>query len=107
MSVVDYFSNLCQELYNPKSSNEREQVQSILETSFPTFTTTTSIKTNIPSFPINTPIDTANALRILLENSPNPYVQVFCFSRLKQLVLDQFTFFNTETKIQLRTYYIK
>lgn len=114
MAQVDerimYFSSLCDQLYNP--SSEQQQVQKILEASFPTFSsdvTTTATTTidleNIPSFGIQTPTDTANALRILLENSPNPFVQTFCLSRLKQLVLAQFTIFDKDTKLHLRKFF--
>jgi exportin-7 len=101
---IVYFSALCEQLYNPKSTSERDQVQNILETSFPTFATLDNVTglDNIPSFHINNPTDTANALRILLENSPNPYVQTFALSRLKQLVMAQFTIFDRDTKLQLR-----
>lgn len=101
---IGYFSTLCHELYNPKSASERDQVQKILEASFPTFASDSHVTLNetIPSFHIANPTDTANALRILLENSPNPYVQTFALSRLKQLVLAQFTLFDNDTKIQLR-----
>lgn len=101
---ISYFTTLCEQLYNPKSSDERDQVQNLLESSFPTFSSSTDtiLDTGRPSFQINTPTDTANALRILLENSPNPYVQTFCLSRLKQLVMAQFTIFDRDTKLQLR-----
>lgn len=102
---IAYLSSLCQELYNPKNPSERDQIQKILEASFPTFSSSDTTKINIdqiPTFDIATPTDTANALRILLENSPNPYVQTFSLSRLKQLVMAQFTIFDRDTKIQLR-----
>jgi hypothetical protein len=103
---INYFSTLCHQLYNPKTSAERDQVQKILETSFPTFASTTEnelvMDPSIPSFGITNPTDTANALRILLENSPNPYVQTFSLSRLKQLVMAQFTIFDNDTKLGLR-----
>lgn len=102
---IAYFSSLCQELYNPKSPSERDQIQKILEASFPTFSSSDTTKINIdqiPTFDVATPTDTANALRIMLENSPNPYVQTFSLSRLKQLVMAQFTIFDADTKIQLR-----
>ncbi|KAI7864015.1 armadillo-type protein [Mucor mucedo] len=107
---IGYFSTLCQELYNPKSANERDQVQKILEASFPTFASDAHVTThleNMPSFHIQNPTDTANALRILLENSPNPYVQTFALSRLKQLVMAQFTLFDNDTKLQLRTFLLE
>ncbi|KAI8088148.1 armadillo-type protein [Thamnidium elegans] len=107
---IGYFSSLCDQLYNPKSSSEQTQVQKILEASFPTFSsdvaTTTNLE-NVPSFGIQTPTDTANALRILLENSPSPFVQTFCLSRLKQLVLAQFTIFDKDTKLHLRTFLLE
>lgn len=103
---INYFSRLCEQLYNPKSPEERDQVQKVLETSFPTFATTTTtdvvLPESVPSFQIRNPTDSANALCILLKNSPNPYVQTFSLSRLKQLVMAQFTLFERETKIQLR-----
>lgn len=105
---IGYFSTLCHELYNPKSSSERDQVQKILEASFPTFSSDAHVTTNldnVPSFGISNPTDTANALRILLQNSPNPYVQTFSLSRLKQLVMAQFTIFDNDTKLQLRNVY--
>ncbi|KAL7312113.1 hypothetical protein PS15m_007914 [Mucor circinelloides] len=104
---IAYFSSLCQELYNPKNPTERDQIQKILEASFPTFSSSDAVKISIdqvPTFDVATPTDTANALRIMLENSPNPFVQTFCLSRLKQLVMAQFTIFDTDTKIQLRTF---
>ncbi|KAI9485249.1 MAG: armadillo-type protein [Benjaminiella poitrasii] len=111
---IAYFSTLCEELFNPKSPSEREEVQKILEASFPTFSSSDTTSTakilnidNVPSFGIVTPTDTANALRIMLENSPNPYVQTFSLSRLKQLVMAQFTIFDRETKIQLRTFLLQ
>lgn len=112
-----YYAALCEQLYNPKSSTEGDQVLKILEYSFPTFADEAGGgiaasqrqppppgMENSPTFAIATPTDTASALRVLLENSPNPYVQTFCLSRLKQLVLAQFTLFANETKVQLRKY---
>ncbi|KAI8992667.1 armadillo-type protein [Pilobolus umbonatus] len=114
MSVQDeriaYFTTLCEEFFNPKSSNERDQIQNILECSFPTFSLdSSSLQTieGIPSFGIQTPTDTASALRVLLENSPNPYVQMFALARLKQLIMTQFTIFDTDTKLQLRTFLLE
>lgn len=104
-----YFASLCEQLYNPKSPEERNQVQKILEHSFPTFTDSNGLPPqgmeNQPSFAINSPTDTASALRVLLENSPNPYVQTFALSRLKQLLQAQFALFNQDSKIQLRKWW--
>lgn len=101
-----YFASLCEELYNPKSPEERNQVQKILEHSFPTFTDSNGLPPpgmeNQPSFAINSPTDTASALRVLLESSPSPYVQTFALSRLKQLVQAQFALFSQDSKIGLR-----
>ncbi|KAI9251956.1 armadillo-type protein [Sporodiniella umbellata] len=102
-----YLFSLCEQLYSPKSVSESEQAQRILETSFPTFSDSTVADTTAPTFGIHTPTDTANALRILLENSPSPYVQMFALSRLRQLVLAQFTVFERETRIQLRTFLLE
>lgn len=103
-----YFASLCEELYNPKSPEERNQVQKILEHSFPTFTDSNGLPPagleNRPSFVINSPTDTASALRVLLESSPSPYVQTFALSRLKQLVQAQFALFSQESKIALRKF---
>lgn len=107
-----YYAALCEQLYNPKSPQERDQVQKMLEYSFPTFADEAGTgiagmqpppgMENSPTFAISTPTDTASALRVLLENSPNPYVQTFCLSRLKQLITSQFSIFSHETKLQLR-----
>ena len=107
-----YFAALCQQLYNPKSSEEREQAQKMLEYSFPTFAGEAGSgiahqppppgMENSPAFAIGSPTDTASALRVLLESSPNPLVQTFCLGRLKQLILAQFSIFARETKLQLR-----
>jgi exportin-7 len=98
---ISYFTSLCEQLYNPKSPGHN--VQTILEASFPIFSGPSSaVVDHGYSFGIHSPTDTANALKIMLENSPNPYVQMFCFSRLKQLVSTQFTIFDQETKLQLR-----
>lgn len=103
---ITYFASLCEQLYNPKSPEERNHVQKILEQSFPTFSDSNGLPPqgleNQPSFAITSPTDTASALRILLESSPNPYVQTFALSRLKQLVQAQFALFSPESKIQLR-----
>ncbi|KAI7904443.1 armadillo-type protein [Cokeromyces recurvatus] len=106
---IAYFSTLCQDLFNPEGPSKRDEIQKILEASFPTFSSSDSTTklTNVPSFGIVTPTDTANALRIMLENSPNPYVQTFSLSRLKQLVMAQFTIFDKDTKIQLRTFLLQ
>jgi hypothetical protein len=105
---TNYFASLCEQLYNPKSPEERNQVQKILEHSFPTFTDSNGLPSpgleNQPSFVINSPTDTASALRVLLESSPNPYVQTFALSRLKQLVQAQFALFSQDSKIQLRKF---
>ncbi|KAI7855239.1 armadillo-type protein [Circinella umbellata] len=118
---IAYYTTLCEQLYNPKSSGERDQVQKMLEYSFPTFSGETGSgiasqsqqqppppgMENSPTFAIVTPTDTASALRILLEGSPNPLVQTFCLSRLKQLILAQFSIFERETKLQLRTFLLE
>ncbi|KAI7869031.1 armadillo-type protein [Spinellus fusiger] len=112
-----YFSALCEQLYNPKSTQEREQAQKILEYSFPTFAdeagsgiaaqSRPSAMEGSPAFTITCPTDTASALRALLESSPNPYVQTFCLSRMKQLVGAQFSLFDGDTKLQLRTFLLE
>jgi hypothetical protein len=107
---VNYFASLCEQLYNPKSPEERNQVQKILEHSFPTFTDSNGLPPpgleNQPSFQINSPTETASALRVLLESSPNPYVQTFALSRLKQLVQAQFALFSQESRVQMRTCFL-
>ncbi|KAI8143944.1 hypothetical protein BJV82DRAFT_683294 [Fennellomyces sp. T-0311] len=112
-----YFAALCEQLYNPKSSAEREQAQKMLEYSFPTFAGEAGSgiaqqpappgMENSPTFAIVSPTDTASALRVLLESSPNPLVQTFCLSRLKQLILAQFSIFARDTKLQLRTFLLE
>ncbi|KAL0089123.1 armadillo-type protein [Phycomyces blakesleeanus] len=111
-----YFASLCEQLYIPKSPQERENIQKILEYSFPTFADEagSGIAIGMPpvldgrqSFVITSPTDTASALRVLLENSPSPYVQTFSLSRLKQLISAQFSIFDGETKLQLRTFLLE
>lgn len=103
-----YFASLCQQLYNPKSPEERNQAQKILEHSFPTFTDTSGLPpAGVDNQEINTPTDTASALRVLLESSPDPYVLTFALSRLKQLVQAQFALFNQDAKIQLRSFLLQ
>lgn len=119
---VQFCTALCEQLYNPKSSQERDQAQKILEYQFPTFADETGSgiagnsnnlssrplpagMENRPTFVINTPTDTASALKLLLETSPNPYVQTFSLARLKQLIISQFSIFDDDTKIQLRKVY--
>lgn len=111
---IQYCVALCDQLYNPKTTQERTQAQTILEYLFPTFSGEAGNgiamasspppagMENRPTFVIASPTDTASALRALLENSPNPYVQTFCLARLKQLALAQFSLFSDDTKIQLR-----
>lgn len=103
-----YFASLCQQLYNPKSPEERNQAQKILEHSFPTFTDTNGLPpAGVDTQDISTPMDTAYALRVLLESSPDPYVLTFALSRLKQLVQAQFALFNQDAKIQLRQFLLQ
>ena len=106
---IAYFASLCEQLYNPKSPEERNQVQKILEHSFPTFTDANGLPPpgmeNQPSFAISSPTDTASALRVLLSNSPNPYVQTFALQRLKQLLQAQFALFSQDAKVQLRKFF--
>ncbi|KAI9275093.1 armadillo-type protein [Helicostylum pulchrum] len=106
-----YFASLCEQLYNPKSPEDRNQVQKILQHSFPTFTDSNDLPPpgmeNSPTFAINSPTDTASALRVLLESSPSPYVQTFALSRLKQLVQAQFALFSPESKIALRSFLLE
>ncbi|KAI8091890.1 armadillo-type protein [Thamnidium elegans] len=106
-----YFASLCEQLYNPKSPEDRNQVQKILQHSFPTFTDSNDLPPpgmeNSPTFAISSPTDTASALRVLLESSPSPYVQTFALSRLKQLVQAQFALFSLESKIALRSFLLE
>ncbi|KAI9309258.1 armadillo-type protein [Cunninghamella echinulata] len=121
---VQFCTALCEQLYNPKSSQERDQAQKILEYQFPTFADETGSgiagnsnnvssrplpagMENRPTFVINTPTDTASALKLLLETSPNPYVQTFSLARLKQLIISQFSIFDDDTKIQLRSFLLE
>ncbi|ORZ07865.1 armadillo-type protein [Absidia repens] len=121
---IHYYVSLCEQLYNPTSTQKQSQIQHELEVEFPTFAdsngtnTTTSTtnsslsnnNSNIPgasSLTIQTPTETASALRILLEASPTPYVQIFCLARLKQLITSQFTLFDNVTKLQLRTFLLE
>ncbi|KAI8333027.1 armadillo-type protein [Chlamydoabsidia padenii] len=116
---IQYCVSLCDQLYNPKTTQERAQAQTILEYLFPTFagdagngiamssSAPPAGMENRPTFTITSPTDTASALRVLLENSPNPYVQTFCLARLKQLALAQFSLFSDDTKIQLRTFLLE
>ncbi|KAG1463670.1 hypothetical protein G6F56_005236 [Rhizopus delemar] len=97
-----YYISLCEQLYNPKSNEDSFAAQKTLEQLFPTFSNNSG-----PTNDITTPTETAYALRILLESSPSPYVQTFCFSRLKQLTQDQLTTFSVEAKVQLRTFLLE
>ncbi|KAF7729675.1 hypothetical protein EC973_004048 [Apophysomyces ossiformis] len=121
MSLQDdqtaYYATLCEQLYNPKTSNEHDQAQKILEYAFPTFADEAGggVAAQAPPggvnaqlmFNITSPTDSASALRVLLENSPSPYVHTFCLSRLKQLVQAQFDLFNGNTKLQLRSFLLE
>ncbi|KAG0169013.1 Exportin 7 [Apophysomyces sp. BC1034] len=113
-----YYAALCEQLYNPKSPQDRDQVQKMLEYSFPTFADEAGNGIDsgkprppgmegCPTFAIATPTDTASALRVLLQSSPNPFVQTFCLSRLKQLITAQFSIFSGDTKLQLRTFLLE
>ncbi|KAI8069371.1 armadillo-type protein [Gongronella butleri] len=103
---IQYYASLCEQLYNPSSNEKRLSCQEELEREFPTFTDAAPSKT--PSLVIHTPTETAQALRILLEACPtDPYVQTFCFSRLRQLISSQFSIFDTDTKKQLRAFLLQ
>ncbi|CEI93577.1 hypothetical protein RMCBS344292_07808 [Rhizopus microsporus] len=91
-----YFESLCEQLYNPKTPEEGEQVRKVLEQSFPIFGDSN-----------NLPTETASSLRLLLSRSPNPFVQTFCLSRIKQLVQAQPNAFSVQVKIQLRTFLLE
>ncbi|KAI8099750.1 armadillo-type protein [Halteromyces radiatus] len=108
---IQYYATLCEQLYNPNSIQKQTQIQQELEQEFPTFTDNrvdSPIQvSSSSSLVIQTPTETASALRILLEASPNPYVQTFCLSRLKQLITSQFSIFDTVTKLQLRTFLLE
>jgi exportin-7 len=99
---IQYYVSLCEQLYNP-TSTQHSNIQRELETEFPTFTATSNTDTHSG----HSPTETASALRILLEASPSPYVQTFCFSRLKQLIASQFGVFDTVTKLQLRSFLLE
>ncbi|KAI8879866.1 hypothetical protein K501DRAFT_255961 [Backusella circina FSU 941] len=106
---INYYTTLCEQLYNPKSSEERTRTEALLEQSFPLFIDSNNIynANQLHLLSINTPTDTTLALRILLKHSPNPYVQVFCFSRLKLVIQAHFTLFDFETKTQLRSFLLE
>ncbi|KAI8330307.1 armadillo-type protein [Chlamydoabsidia padenii] len=107
---IQYYVSLCEQFYNPISAETRQRIQQELETEFPIFTdNTSSTKNNTPalSLTIQTPTQTASAIRILLEASSSPYVQTFCLARLKQLITSQFTLFDTVTKLQLRSFLLE
>jgi exportin-7 len=104
VEAINYYTTLCEQLYGPTSPEERARSEALLEQAFPLFVDSTNIQNaNQPHFfSINTPADTMSALRVFLEHSLNPYVQVFCFSRLKLVIQAHFPLFNNETKTQLR-----
>ncbi|KAI8064521.1 armadillo-type protein [Gongronella butleri] len=118
-ACINYCAALCDQLYQAPNAEERLQAQKILEYQFPTFSDEGGggiAMASVPApagfqqqlaFPIASPTDTASTLRLLLENSPSPYVQTFCFARLKQLVLAQFAVFTDDTKEQLRTFLLE
>ncbi|ORX56804.1 hypothetical protein DM01DRAFT_1334363 [Hesseltinella vesiculosa] len=106
---VQYYASLCEQLYNTTSSDKRQQIQQELDREFPTFTDAAPLRSpsNTSSLILQTPRDTASALRILLEACPDPFVQTFCLSRLRQLISSQFSIFDTDTKKQLRTFLLE
>ncbi|ORX48496.1 hypothetical protein DM01DRAFT_1338555 [Hesseltinella vesiculosa] len=116
---ISYCEALCQQSFGSTVAEERDQAQKILEYQFPTFAGEGASGIAMPSipppsglqqhlcFPIGSPTDTASTLRLLLENSPSPYLQMYCLGRMKQLVLAQFSVFSSETKEQIRTFLLE
>ncbi|GBC18414.2 uncharacterized protein OCT59_006460 [Rhizophagus irregularis] len=107
-----YLESLCQELYSPKSQEQRAKAEKLLDNAFPTFSETLSPRTNgsngLPNNPlgvkIQSPTESSMYCQWLLENSTSPYAQLFASARLKSLVLDHYSMFTSKQKLELRSF---
>ncbi|CAG8462154.1 14273_t:CDS:10 [Cetraspora pellucida] len=103
---VLYVDTLCQELYSPKSQEQRTNAERLLDVAFPTFSETSTVRANGANplgVKIQSPLETSMFCRWLLEKSSSPYAQMFAAARLKGLVLDHYTMFSMPQKIELST----
>ncbi|CAG8489054.1 27229_t:CDS:10 [Gigaspora margarita] len=103
-----YVDTLCQELYSPKSQEQRANAERLLDVAFPTFSETSTVRANGASplgVKIQSPLETSMFCRWLLEKSTSPYAQMFAAARLKGLVLDHYTMFSMPQKMELSTDY--
>ncbi|RIB12729.1 armadillo-type protein [Gigaspora rosea] len=102
-----YVDTLCQELYSPKSQEQRANAERLLDVAFPTFSETSTVRANGASplgVKIQSPLETSMFCRWLLEKSTSPYAQMFAAARLKGLVLDHYTMFSMPQKMELRNF---
>ncbi|CAG8602788.1 1085_t:CDS:10 [Paraglomus occultum] len=110
---LHYLETLCQEVYNPKSQEQRENAEKLLDCAFPTFSDSSSAGANSgntsPILPnplgvhIHTPAESSAYCQWLLKNSASPYAQMFASGRLKTLVTDHFSMFTMQQKLDLST----
>ncbi|RHZ90241.1 hypothetical protein Glove_2g14 [Diversispora epigaea] len=108
---IIYMEKLCQELYSPKTQEQRASAEKLLNIAFPTFSETLTTRSNGTigltsplGVKIRTPVESTLYCRLLLDNSASPYAQMFAASKLKSLVLDHFSTFSMTEKIELRNY---
>nr|CAG8525535.1 5131_t:CDS:10 [Entrophospora candida] len=94
----------------------RAKAEQLLDNAFPTFSETISSRTNGTTSnvsPLNvsplgvkilSPVDTSMCCRWLLEKSNSPYALMFASARLKSLVLDHYSMFTAQQKLELRNF---
>ncbi|CAG8605282.1 4488_t:CDS:10 [Ambispora leptoticha] len=107
---LQYLETLCQDLYNPKTQEQRTNAEKLLDYALPPFSDTARVPngSNSPVNPlgivIQTPAECSLYCQMLLQKSNSPYAQMFASAKLKNLVLDHFSTFSLPQKIELRNF---
>ncbi|KAL1919827.1 uncharacterized protein VTP21DRAFT_1758 [Calcarisporiella thermophila] len=134
-NFIQCLETLCEEFFNPKSTQGRVHAERLLDYACPTFaedTLSTDGEGGIgigglvggsysrdrgrrpsgsDSLPIarvpETPAESVQFCQLLLESSPSPYAQMFAAHRLRALALDHFSLFTPEQKLDLRNFTLR
>ncbi|CAJ0768992.1 1055_t:CDS:10 [Entrophospora sp. SA101] len=120
MNTQEYFANKLKFMnisgIASNGSELRVKAEQLLDNAFPTFSETISSRTNGTTSnvsPLNvsplgvkilSPVDTSMCCRWLLEKSNSPYALMFASARLKSLVLDHYSMFTAQQKLELRNF---
>ncbi|KAI9139742.1 armadillo-type protein [Paraphysoderma sedebokerense] len=109
-ATLSSIDQVCSQLYNPTSNQDRLTAERILAYSFPSFADSPLSATSPPSpvspdflrFTASKPSESVIQTRAVLQSTTNPYTQLFTATHLKSLITNHYSILTIEERLELK-----